>query len=177
MHSSKIMVARAAIWGVAICMATGAHCASATPPLVVSATDAPAAIVTGTLRIETPTIRATPAGAKVAAGYLRITNTGTMADRLVGASVPFAARVEVHEMSMSEGVMKMRALADGLAIAPGQTVELKPGSFHLMFQDLRSGVTQGETVTGTLRFEKAGDVPVRFSVGGLGAGVSPAHAH
>ena len=128
----------------------------------------PAPIKAGALQIEAPWLRATPGGAKVGAGYLRITNTGSEADRLTGASMPLAARGEVHEMTMQNGVMHMAALAQGLAIPPGKTVELKPGGFHLMFLDLKGPLKQGDTVDVTLTFEKAGSVAVPFPVQGLG---------
>ncbi len=135
-------------------------------------------IQAGALRIEAPWARATPSGAKVAGGYVRITNTGTEPDRLVSASAEVAGRGEVHEMSVENGVMKMRELASGIEIRPGQTVELKPGGLHLMFMDLKSGLKEGDTVRGTLVFEKAGTVPVTFRVGGLGSRGAPAgHQH
>jgi periplasmic copper chaperone A len=65
--------------------------------------------------------------------------------------------------------MTMRPLDQGLAIAPGQSVELTPGGFHLMFVDLESGLKQGEQVKGTLTFEKAGTVEVDFGVAAIGA--------
>ena len=71
----------------------------------------PAPIKAGALQIEAPWLRATPGGAKVGAGYLRITNTGAEADRLTGASMPLSARGEVHEMTMQNGVMHMVAVA------------------------------------------------------------------
>jgi copper(I)-binding protein len=129
---------------------------------------APAPIKAGALQIEAPWLRATPGGAKVGAGYLRITNTGSEADRLTGASMPLSARGEVHEMTMQNGVMHMGPLAQGLAIPPGKTVELKPGGFHLMFLDLKGALQQGEKVDVTLTFEKAGSVTVPFPVQGLG---------
>jgi copper(I)-binding protein len=141
----------------AACLAFAAHVARAD------------AVKVGALQIETSWLRATPGGAKVAAGYLRITNNGSVPDTLISASMPLAGRGEVHEMSMQNGVMHMRALPQGLAIAPGQTVELKPGSFHLMFLDLNGGLSQGQSAEVTLRFEKAGTVRVTFSVGGLGS--------
>jgi hypothetical protein len=131
----------------------------------------------GSLVIEAPWSRATPSGAKVAGGYVRVTNTGTEADRLVRASAEVAGRGELHEMSVENGVMKMRELESGIEIRPGQTVELKPGGLHLMFMDLKTGLKEGDTVRGTLVFEKAGTVPVSFSVGGLGARGAPEHAH
>lgn len=131
----------------------------------------------GAIVIEAPWTRATPAGAKVAGGYLRITNTGSEPDRLVGVSSPNAGRGEVHEMSMSDGVAKMRPLEAGLLIPPGGNVELKPGGYHLMFLDLRAGLKEKESLRATLTFEKAGPVEVSFPAGGLGAQSAPADAH
>jgi copper(I)-binding protein len=129
---------------------------------------APEPIKIGALQIETPWLRATPGGAKVAAGYLRITNTGSEPDRLVGASMPLAGRGDVHEMSMQDGVMHMRPLAQGLTIAPGDSVELRPGGLHLMFLDVKGALKEGDDMQVTLTFEKAGSIPVTFPVGGLG---------
>jgi uncharacterized protein YcnI len=131
----------------------------------------------GSLVIETPWTRATPGGAQVAGGYLKITNTGSQTDRLVGGSLPIAAAVEVHEMSMTDGVMKMRKLDAGLEVKPGQSVELKPGGYHLMFTGLREGVKQGKPVKGTLVFEKAGSVEVEYLVAPIGASSAPTHSH
>jgi copper(I)-binding protein len=124
----------------------------------------------GAIQIEQPWARATPKGATIGAGYMKITNTGTEPDRLVGGSVPFAQRVEVHSMTMEQGVMKMRELKDGLELKPGETVELKPGGYHVMFVDLKEPLTQGEDVTVTLKFAKAGTVEVKYPVEAVGAG-------
>jgi copper(I)-binding protein len=121
----------------------------------------------GSLKIEKPWTRATPTGARVAGGFMRITNTGKEADRLVGGASPVAGRFEVHEMRMEGEVMRMRELANGLVIQPGQTVELKPGSYHVMFMDMKAQLKQGEKVKGTLQFEKAGTVEVEYSVEGM----------
>jgi copper(I)-binding protein len=129
---------------------------------------APTPIKAGTLRIEAPWLRATPGGAKVAAGYLRITNTGSEPDRLTAARMPLAARGEVHEMTMQNGVMHMGPVAGGLIIEPGKTVELKPGGFHVMFLDLKGVLKEGQSIEVTLTFEKAGSVTVPFPVQGLG---------
>jgi copper(I)-binding protein len=102
-------------------------------------------------------------------GYLKITNTGKEVDRLIGGSLPVATSVEVHQMSMSDGVMKMRKMDRGLEIKPGQTVELKPGGYHLMFNGLREGLKEGQTIRGTLEFEKAGSIEVEFQVAPIGA--------
>ncbi len=114
--------------------------------------------------------RATPGGAKIAGGYLTIENKGSAADRLVGGSGDVTDRIEVHEMSMSQGVMTMRALDKGLVIEPGQTVRLAPGGYHLMMFDLKRPLKQGDKVPVTLEFEKAGKVKLLFDVQGVGAG-------
>jgi copper(I)-binding protein len=130
----------------------------------------------GDLIVTSPWTRATPGGAKIAGGYLKVANNGTTADRFVGAKSDTADRVEIHEMSMSDGVMKMRPLPDGLEIKPGETVELKSGGYHLMFMDLKQPLKQGDTLKATLQFEKAGSLDVDFNVNALGAtGNAPQH--
>src|SRR5262249_12498553 len=107
----------------------------------------------GSLVINHPWSRATPKGAAVAAGYMKITNTGTTPDRLSGGSAGIANRFEVHEMSMEGGVMKMRELSNGLEIPAGATVELKPGSYHIMMMGLSKQTAKGDRVRGSLTFE------------------------
>jgi copper(I)-binding protein len=123
----------------------------------------------GTLEIGHPWTRATPKGATVAGGYLKITNKGTAADRLTGVASDIAPRVEIHEMVMTGSVMKMRPIATGLEIKPGETVEFKPGSYHIMFMNLKRPLEKGQRIKGTLTFEKAGPVEVEFVVDAVGA--------
>lgn len=118
--------------------------------------------------------RATPPGAKIGAGYLTIENKGTTADRLTGITSEAAGKIEVHEMSMNNGVMKMRPVEGGLAIDPGKTVKLAPGGYHLMMMDLKKPLKQGDEVPVTLDFAKAGKVAVTLDVEGVGA-QGPAH--
>ena len=122
----------------------------------------------GPLAIDHPWSRATPKGANVAGGYLKITNSGTTPDRLVGGGVEVARRFEIHEMSMDGGVMRMRELKDGLEIPAGKTVELKPGSYHIMMMNLSRPLTKGDRVKGSLTFEKAGKVDIEFAVEAIG---------
>ncbi|QCI66379.1 DUF1775 domain-containing protein [Phreatobacter stygius] len=134
------------------------------------------------LRIEAPWSRATPGAVRVGAGYLRVTNTGTTPDRLIGGSTSVSDRLEVHEMSTANGVMSMRKLAEGLVIEPGKTVELRPGGYHMMFIGLHRALAEGETFKAVLTFERAGTIEVEFRVGGIGAGgpagaAAPAGGH
>ena len=132
----------------------------------------------GSLKIGHPWARATPKGAAVAGGYLKITNNGKEADRLIGGSASFAGRFEIHEMATEGGVMNMRHLPKGLEIKPGQTVELKPGSFHVMFMDLKEALVKDQKPRpkGTLVFEKAGTIEVEYAIEAVG-GAPGGHHH
>jgi periplasmic copper chaperone A len=153
-----------------------AHAAAAAPALM-AANDKPAPAYTiGALAVSAPWTRATPKGADVAGGYLAITNTGKDADRLVGGSASVAGRFEIHEMATVDGVMKMRHLDKGLEIKPGETVELKPGGFHIMMMGLKTQVKEGDKLKGALVFETAGTLEVEFTAVGVGAG-APAGEH
>ena len=113
--------------------------------------------------------RATPKGSSVAAGYMKIKNTGSTSDRLVTGSSDVSSKFEVHEMTMENGIAKMRPVKGGLEIKPGDTVELKPGSFHVMFVDLKAPLAAGDRIKATLVFEKAGTVNVEYDVLAMGA--------
>ena len=123
----------------------------------------------GSLNIADPWSRATPKGATVGAGYMKITNTGATPDRLISGSADVAPTFEVHEMTMDNGVAKMRPIKGGLEIKPGETVELKPGSFHVMFVGLKKPLVVGDHIKATLVFEKAGTINVEYDVRAMGA--------
>jgi hypothetical protein len=123
----------------------------------------------GDLVISQSWSRATPGGAKVAGGYLTIENKGAAPDRLLGGATDVAGKIEVHEMTMKDGVMNMRPLDQGLAIEPGKSVKLAPGGYHLMLLDLKGALKQGDKLPVTLQFEKAGKVQVSFDVQAVGA--------
>ena len=129
----------------------------------------------GALVIDHPWSRATPKGAPVAGGYMKITNTGSTPDRLLGGATAAAQKFEIHEMRMEAGVMKMRELGAGLEIPPGATVELKPGSYHVMMMNLAKPFVQGERVKASLTFEKAGKVEIEFTVEAIGGGKEHKH--
>jgi copper(I)-binding protein len=128
-----------------------------------------AEVSAGSLTISASWARATPKGASVGGGYLSITNSGDSSDRLVGGSTDVAKGFEIHSMTTDNGVMKMRPVTGGLEVKPGQTVELKPGGYHVMFVGLKHGLKQGDHFRATLQFEKAGKVDVVFTVEGIGA--------
>lgn len=136
--------------------------------------DAPAAMTGGSARVGDLVIagawtRATPPGARVAAGYMTIENTGMTEDVLLAGEVAFADRVEVHEMVVADGMMRMSQIEGGLSIPPGAAVTLQPGGEHVMFVGLDGPLSAGDTVEVTLTFREAGEVTVSLPVAPIGA--------
>lgn len=112
------------------------------------------------IEIQAPWIRATAPAAKVGGGYFSIINNSTQEDRLLGATSQIADRVEIHYMEMTDGIMKMRPIPEGLVIPAGQKIELAPGGYHLMLIGLKQPVKQNDTVAVALKFEKAGIINI-----------------
>jgi copper(I)-binding protein len=129
----------------------------------------------GTIAIANARARPTVSGQAAGGGYLTLTNKGTAGDRLLGASAPVAAAVELHNMRMEGNVMRMNAV-QAIDLPAGQTVELKPGGLHLMFMGLKAPLEAGEGFPLTLRFEKAGEFTVHMHIEPIGA-AAPAHKH
>lgn len=152
---------------------TPAHDEAVTP----SADAAEIAEASG-ITIDAPWIRQPPPSAPVAGGYLRIDNHGPAADRLLAVETDAAARVEIHEMSHVDGVMRMRQLPDGLEIPAGGHAELAPGAEHLMLIDPQADLTAGQQVHAVLVFEHAGRIEVTFQVRAAdGAAADDHHGH
>jgi copper(I)-binding protein len=126
----------------------------------------------GSIEIDQPWTRATPPTAKAGGGFVTITNKGTTPDRLVAARSAVSDKVEIHEMKMDGNVMRMRELDKGVEIAPGATVTLKPGGYHIMFMELKAPFAKDAKVPVTLVFEKAGSIDVPFTVQAMGASAS-----
>jgi copper(I)-binding protein len=124
------------------------------------------------IQIEKPWARATAPGAKVAGGYMVIRNAGAAGDRLVSASSPAAAKVELHVHVNDNGVMKMREVP-GFGVPAKGMFELKPGGAHLMFLDIRQPFKDGDKVPVKLKFEKAGEVNTEFQVGSMDGSAAP----
>jgi hypothetical protein len=129
------------------------------------------------LQIEKPWARATAPGARVAGGYMVIRNAGAAGDRLVSATSPASAKVELHVHVNDNGVMKMREVP-GYEVPARGAFELKPGGAHLMFVDIKQPFREGDKVPVRLKFEKAGELSAEFHVGRLGGSAPPAaHQH
>ncbi|SMC63661.1 hypothetical protein SAMN06297251_10553 [Fulvimarina manganoxydans] len=123
----------------------------------------------GEVAIGHPWTRATLPNAKVAGAYMSFTNSGKEPARLVGGSSPLSEGVEIHEMSMQDGVMKMQALENGLDIPAGETVTLEPGGYHIMMTGLKKSIAEGDKVPLTLTFANGETVNVELAAEAVGA--------
>jgi len=117
----------------------------------------------GTLAISQAWTRPTAAGMPMGVGYLTITNHGKTADALIAARSPLAGGVEIHQTTISDGVARMRPLAE-VVIAPGTTVKIEPGGIHLMLVDLKEPLAPGKSLPLTLDFRRAGSLTVELKV-------------
>ena len=100
--------------------------------------------------IKEPWVRATVPQQRATGAFMRIESAKDT--RLVSASSPVTAVVEVHEMSMENNVMRMREIA-AVDVPAGAGVELKPGGYHVMLMNLPRQIREGELVPLTLIFE------------------------
>ena len=128
----------------------------------------PPSALAGGIAVTDAYARATIAGVKTGAVYLRITNSGDP-DRLRAASTDVAARAELHRHTEENGVMFM-AEVKCLVIPAGETVAFEPGSLHVMLFGVKAPLIEGSEIALTFRFEKAGEVTVQVPVRGIAAG-------
>ncbi len=123
-------------------------------------------------------VRATVPQQKATGAFMQLQSAQDT--KLVGAQSPVAGVVEVHEMAMDGGVMKMRAVR-ALPLPAGKTVELKPGGYHVMLMDLKGQVKDGDTVPVTLTVEgkdgKRQDIEVKAPARGMSPQPAMKHDH
>ena len=97
-------------------------------------------------------------------GYLKISNGGAEADRLVAVRTAIAASVELHETVERDGMMHMDELPEGIPVPAGGEVALQPGGLHIMLMKVARKVDAGEQIPVILVFEKAGEIETHFAV-------------
>ena len=121
----------------------------------------------GKLTIDHPYIIETMPGAKVAGGYLKITNRGSSSDYLLGAESLFSKKIELHAMTIENDIMKMNMLKDGIEIPASEEILLKPGGLHIMFKELNKPLKKGEKEKVVLKFKKNGKIILKFAIESL----------
>ena len=121
----------------------------------------------GQLDVDHAWARATPGKSDVGAAYVTIRSP--TADRLIAASTPVAKEAQLHTMTMTGMVMKMRPIS-GVDIPADKPVTLAPGGMHIMLIGLKSPLKAGQSFPLTLTFAKAGTRTVTVAVEKVGAG-------
>lgn len=122
------------------------------------------ASVAADISIDDAYARASGPAAKAGAAFMVIENTGETDDRLIAATSPASARVELHTHIDDGGVMRMVEVEDGIAIPAGGTAMLIRGGDHVMFMGLAASWSQGDMIPVTLTFEKAGEMTMEIPV-------------
>jgi hypothetical protein len=107
-------------------------------------------------------VRTSVPGQKATGAFMKL--TAKDGAKLVAASSPVAGVTEVHEMKMEGDIMKMKAVAGGLDLPAGKTVELKPGGYHVMLMDLKAALPKDSTIPLTLVFKDAKGVESRLEL-------------
>ena len=128
------------------------HTTALVSTLAAALASAPAWAQSAAVQVEGAWARASVQGQKGTGAFMRL--TAKDGARLVRAESPAAGVAEVHEMKMDGDVMKMRAVP-ALDLPAGKTVELKPGSYHIMLLDLKAPLAKGSAVPLTLVFQDA----------------------
>lgn len=117
------------------------------------------------IMIKDPYARSSTSMSKSGAAFMTIMNHSDQNDRVVGAATDAAAKVELHtHKEDANGVMKMVEVEEGFPVAAGEMIQLKRGGDHVMLMGLTAPLEQGDMITLTLTFEKAGDVVVEVPV-------------
>jgi len=109
-------------------------------------------VASSQVTITEPWVRGTVEGQRATGAFMKVTPSTDL--KLIAAASPVAKIVEIHEMAMDGGVMKMRAIPK-LDLPAGKATELKPGGYHVMLMALTKPLAEGETVPITLTFEDA----------------------
>lgn len=119
----------------------------------------------GDIMIDDPYARASGMSAKAGAAFFTIHNHGAEADRLVAATSEISKVTELHtHRDMGDGIMKMVHVEEGFEVPAQGSHSLARGGDHVMFMGLNAPMTQGDVVSVTLTFEKAGDIVVEIPV-------------
>ena len=107
------------------------------------------------LEVDDPWARPNPNVATNAAFFMTLSNDGEVDERLVTASTDACRVIELHESVMSDGVMSMQQLPDGMLVSAGETVLLQPGGLHVMCIDKLVDFNEGDEIELTLEFTSA----------------------
>ena len=118
----------------------------------------------GALAVDNAWARFSAPGMTMSGVFMNIDNESGHDDVLVGGSTPVGDKVELHNHVNDNGVMRMREVPGGIAVAAGETVKLQPGGLHMMLMGLKKPLKVGDTFALTLKFKQAKPQTVTVTV-------------
>ena len=120
-------------------------------------------VISENIRIENSYARETIPGTNISSAYMKVINTSSKAIRLVGASSQISERIELHEHTMTNGMMRMRQ-KQSVDIPANQEIIFQPSGLHLMIFDLKHPLKSAENVVITLHFDDKSSVNVTYAI-------------
>ena len=139
--------------------------------LLLAATVSAHSFTLGALELGHPWSRTMPEASPTGAVYLSIKNKGKEADTLLSVSTPRADKAQLHVHLNDNGVMHMREVSGGIAVAAGNEVKFAPGGYHIMLMGLKQPLKEGDSFPVTLSFEHSGPVTATVAVRGMHGGM------
>lgn len=115
------------------------------------------------ISVEHAYIRSSIPGTTITSAYMKIENKGEKTVTLLGASSKISSRIEIHQHSMSDGMMRMRQL-DSIDINAKQQIVLQPSGLHLMLFNIKQPLQAQQKVELTLNFSNKAPVTIQVPV-------------
>ena len=115
------------------------------------------------VKVENAWVREAPPTARMMAAYMTLKNTGEQETVLVEVGSTAFRHVMLHKSEVIDGVARMMHL-DELIIPAQGSVELKPGSYHLMMPAPDTRLSAGDSVDFILTFADGNSITVRADV-------------
>jgi len=120
-------------------------------------------VAASSIAVEDAYIRETIPGTSISSAYMTIVNSSDKNIKLLGAVSNISKRIEIHEHTMTDGMMRMRQRPN-IEIVAKSNVVLQPSGYHLMIFDLKQPLKQGQNATITLQFSNDASVEVKLPI-------------
>jgi len=116
-------------------------------------------------------------GMPVTAAYFHIKNNSDQAVQLIEVTGEVSDRIEIHEHTMTNGLMKMQEVTNGITIPAKDTFVLKPGGYHIMVMNLDKRINEGDDIALTLHFNNGSKKKITAKAKNPSASAHPHKPH
>jgi periplasmic copper chaperone A len=142
--------------GTAACLALAACSGDPSPA---AHAKAKAAAPTGTPELKVSEAFVPQPVGNLAAGFLVVDNAGKGADKLLSVTSSVSDKISIHKTINNRMVE-----AKSFPIPAGGKLDLERGGNHIMFEDVKQPLKQGQNITVQLHFQKAPPITVTVPV-------------